>query len=276
MTSTRQVGRAVRAAGGQQGGRARLLCALLLFLSACATTPPRPPAAGPILNASDLLRIVSQRTEGLRDLEARAKVTLRINGVRQKASAFLLYRSPGALKLDVRGPLGIGILSALGVNDSLYLYLPRDNRYLDGPPGEVLHRITGVNLEYYDTRRAILGLPNLSPLDRPRIVRFEIEDERFFLELRAPLWTRLIWLDRQTATLLEEQIHAPQGGILSRRTLGDYRDENGVILPRRIEIIQGDNRIQIEITRRQINAGASDDRFRLKLPSDVIRLDGGD
>ncbi len=58
--------------------------------------------------------------------------------------------------------------------------------------------------------------------------------------------------------------------------LDDYRDENGVILPRRIEIIQGDNRIQIEITRRRINAGTSDDRFRLKLPSDVIRLDGGD
>ena len=257
-------------------GRTRLLSLSLLFLPACAAHLPRPPDVGPVSNAADLLHTVSARTEGLRDLEAKARITLRINGVRQKASAFLAYRSPNMLKFDIRGPLGAGILSALALNDSLYLYLPRDNHYLDGPPEEVLYRVTGVNLEYYDARRAILGLPNLSPLDLPRVARFEAEDKRFFLELHAPLWTRRLWLDRRTGTLLEEQIHTPQGGLLSARVMGDYRDENGVVLPRRIEIIQGDDRVRIEITRRQVNAGPSDDRFRMKLPSDVIRLNGGD
>ena len=250
------------------------LCMLSLFLllPACAMRPPGLPDVGPVQTPEEILHIVSARTEGLRDLKADARLTLHIDGVRQGASARFYYRSPDALKLDVTGPLGTGILFALARDDSLAVYLPRDNHYLKGPAEEVLYSITGVNLEYYDARRAILGLPGLSPLDLPRIARFEAPQGRFLLEIRDPLWTRRIYLDRRTLVVLEERILSRTGDLLSRRLMDDYRDENGIVLPRRIHILQGADQIRIEITRRSVNAGLSDDRFRLRIPSDVIHL----
>ncbi len=275
MKPFRQIGEraGVLAGATSSAGRsAALYLVLFLCLPACATRPPRPPHIGSVQDPYELLQILSSRADSLRDLDARARISLRIDGVReQRASAYLLYRSPGDLKLAV-GTLGIEIMSALARHDSLAVYLPRDNHYLEGSPSEVLYSITGVNLEYYDVHRAILGLPGLSPLDLPRMTRFEIQDEQIFLEIRTPLWDRRIWLDRRTATLLEERIYDRQGNRLSSRRLGDYRDENGVILPRRIEIFQGEDQIQIRVSRRKINTGISDDRFRMRVPADVVRL----
>ena len=249
---------------------------LLLLLPACAARPSRPPDVGPVQTPEEILHIVAARAEGLRDLEASARLTLHIEGVRQRASASCLYRAPGAFKLDVTGPLGSDILFALARDDSLAVYLPQDNRYIKGPAAAVLYRITGVNLEYYDARRAILGLPSLSRLDLPRIARFEAGQGHCFLELHDPLWTRHVWLDRRTLTVQEERIFSPGGGLLSRRVMDGYRDENGVVLPRLITILQGDDLIRIEITRRRVNIGLSDERFRMKIPSDAIPLSGQD
>ena len=251
-----------------------LLCLLLLLLSACAARPRRLSRVGPILNASDLLHILAARNDSLRDLEARARLTLRIDGVRHRAAAVLRYRAPDALKLDVSGALGVGLLNALARNDSLALYLPRDNYYLKGPPAETLYRVTGVNLAYYKARYAILGLPNLSPLHLPRISRCETRGDTLFVELYDPLCNRQMWFDGATAVLYREEIYTPHGILLSRRLMNDYRDENGVVLPRRIEIVQGNDRIRIEITQRRVNTGLSGNPFSLKVPSDAIRDNG--
>ena len=251
-----------------------LLSLGILTVAGCVSAPPPPPVVGPVREPAEALHILSARARDLRDLKARARISLRIDGVRQSATAILFYRSPDALKLDVNGPLGVGILSALGRKDSLAVYLPRDNRYLEGQAADVLYRITGVDLCYYNVRKAILGLPNLSPLDLPRTRLFERRGARLFLEVRGPLWTRHVWLDPHTLTLSEEEIYDTEGFLLSRRLLRDYREENGVVLPRHIDIRQGEDRIQIEILRREVNQGGLDGRFQLKVPSNVVRIDG--
>ena len=216
--------------------------------------------------------LVSGRTDSLRDLEARARIALRIDGVRERASVFLRYRSPGDLKMDVTGPLGTGVLHALSSHDSLALYLPRQNRYLNGLPDEVLYRVTGVNLEYYEARRAILGLPALSVLDLPRITRYEARGDTLLLDIQGPIWNRSLRFDRRTAALQSEAVSTPEGVPLSSRILSDYRNEDGVVLPRRIQILQGQDRIEIRVVKRRVNIGLSDDQFWLNVPSDVIHL----
>lgn len=274
-----------RPASMSRGRRSRLRTALrstsLAGLAAamaglgCVSGPPRPRPVPAASTASELLSIVSAGYGGLKDLEIRADISLRVDGVRQKASAVILFRAPGELKFDVAGPMGIGILSGLVRGDTLQLYLPRANKLLVGPPGETLYRVTGVNLSYYELRRAILGLPNLSPLALPRVGRFATSADTYQLEIDEPLWTRKLTLDRQSAFLMEERVVDPHGFELSRRSMDDYRDANGVILPRRIRILQGADRIDIRTTRRRVNTGLIDrgGRFILRIPSDVTRVE---
>ena len=276
MNPTRQAGGEDVAplSGVRQVRRACLAGFLfLVLLPGCAAHRPALPRVSPIPNAARLLHILSARGAGLRDLEARARLNLHIEGVRKSAAAILRYRAPDSLKLDVSGTLGVGLFHALARRDSLALYLPRTNQYLNGPAEQTFYRVTGVDLSFYDLRRVILGLPGLSPLDLPRVSVFETRGDTIFVEILAPLWTHRITFDRHTVTLLEERIYTPGGALLSRRVHSDYREENGVVLPRRIEIIQGDDRIGIEITRRKVNAGLKGAPFNLQVPADAIHVD---
>lgn len=245
--------------------------ALFLFLFfGCATGRVAIPDAPPFNSPAELIQILTARQIHLKDQRVRARISLRIDGVSERrATALLQYRTPGDLKIDI-GTLGVSILSASGANDTLRVFLPRDNQYLQGAPARVLETLTGVNMSYYDIHHAIFGLPNLSEPDILRVTRY-VPGERVLIELRHPRWTRRLWLDQRTATLLEEHVFAPNGQRLSKRLLSGYRVESGFILPGRIEIHQGEDFIQIDVQSRAINAGLSDADFVLRIPGDVTR-----
>ena len=249
-----------------------LLLSFSFLFFACATGRSRLPDADPIKNPAELLTLIASQSNGLQDQKIRAKVDLEIDGVKERrATARVLYRAPDDLKLDV-GAFGVVFLSALAQNNTLRLHLPRENHYLEGAPEEVLYRITGVDLIYYTLNRAILGLPTLTPLDLPRITRYDAGQTQIILEIQDPLWTRRIVVDRRTATVQEEHIFDTKNNRrLSSRRLTDYRFENGLTLPRQIEILQNGDLIRIEIDCRETNTGLSQSDFQMKVPADVIR-----
>ena len=126
------------------------------------------------------------------------------------------HRFPSDLKLVVGG-LGIVVMAARAQDDTLHVHLPRENRYLVGHPEDVLYTLTGVDLSYYAYHRAILGLPNLSPLDASRVVRFEPGRENIFLELQHGLYLRRLWIEARTGFLREERVYNAGGQLVSAR-----------------------------------------------------------
>lgn len=248
------------------------LCFLFLALSGCTASLSRLPEVAPVSTPAELLRIVSSRSDGLHDLEVRAGISIRVDGVKQNGAVALFFRSPDALKIEMK-VLFSSVLSALARGDSLAVYLAKTNHYLEGPSEDVLRTVTGVDLTPYGAREAILGLVNLSPLSLPRIGGFETHRDSLVVEIIEPLWTRRLRFDARTAVLLEERVYSPQGTLISRRTLSEYRLQNGIALPRRMEIVQGSDRLRIRVNSRKVNSGVPEGRFQLKVPGDVIRLE---
>lgn len=245
-----------------------------LILIGCATNRSVLPQLPPLTSSTEFLRLVASRYDSLRDQEIRATIDLTIDGVRERrASALVRHKkTPSELKMVIGG-LGIVVMSARAQNDTLHVHLPRENHYVVGQSEEVLNTLTGVDLSYYAVDHAILGLPNLTPLDAPRVIRFEPGRENILLELRHPFYLRRLWIEARTGLLHEEKIYNPDGQIISMRRLSDYRNENGFALPRHIEIHQGQNIIRIDIKSRNINPGFSHKDFDLRVPSDVTRYD---
>jgi len=206
-------------------------------------------------------------------MRVRARIHLRIEGVKQKGAAVIFYRAPDQLKIDIHDTLlNIGIMSAKSDRDSIRIYLPRDNRFIEGNIEETLFAVTGVNLSPFDPFSAIMGFPNLSPADLPRVTEFTRHTDSLFVKIMAPLWTRHMWFDAKSATLLKEQIYAPGGTLVTQRTMSDYEHVDGVILPRKIEIFQSDGRIEIRVIERRINTPFPDERFEMKMPNNVVPL----
>ena len=255
--------------------RAFLCCAILFALGGCAAYRPALPVLPPIASATEFIHLTAVRYDSLRDQEVRATIDLTIDGVRERrARALVRHRSPSDLKL-IAGGMGYVIMAARAQRDTLYVHLPRQNHYLVGHPEDVLYTLTGVDLSYYAVDRAILGLPNISPLDISRTRRFEPGREHIFLELQHPRYMRRLWIETRTGLLREEKIYRADGQLVSVRRLSDYRLENGFALPRHIEIQQGEDVILIQVESRAINAGLSDKDFDLPVPKDATRYDIG-
>ena len=251
--------------------RAFLYCAVLFALGGCITHRPALPTLPPVASATEYLRLVAARYDSLRDLEVRATIDLTIDGVRERrARALVRHRLPSDLKLVVGG-FGYVVMAARAQADTLYVHLPRQNHYLVGHPEDVLHALTGVDLSHYAVDRAILGLPNFSPLDAIRATRFEPGRDHIFLEFHAPRYLHRLWIEAHTGLLREEKVYDVDGHLVSARRLSDYRMENGFALPRHIEIQQGRDVILIQVESRTINAGLSDKDFALPIPKDATR-----
>ncbi len=244
---------------------------LAFAISGCVAHRPDLPVLPPIASAMELLHLTATRYDSLRDQAMRAAIDLTIDGVRERrAYALVRHRSPSDLKLVV-GSLGTVVMAARAQNDTLCVYLPRENHYLAGHPEDVLYTLTGVDLSYYAYDRALLGLPSLSPRDAPYATRFKPGREYIFLELHHASYVRRVWIEARTGLLREEKVYNANGQLVSARRLSNYRSENGFALPRRIEIQQGEDVILIQVQSRTINAGLSDKDFDLPVPKDATR-----
>ncbi len=249
----------------------RFLLIFFFFLGGCVAN--RPPLLPPVTSSAEFFDLIATRYDSLRSQEVRASIDLTIDGVRERrASALVRHRLPSDLKLVVGG-FGTVVMAARAQDDTLHVHLPRENRYLVGPPEDVLYVLTDVDLSYYAYDRAILGLPNLSPIDAARVVRFEPGKENIFLELQYDLYLRRLWIEAHTGFLREERVYNGDGQFVSARILSDYRMDGGFALPRRIEIQQGEDVILIQVKSRAINTGLSDEDFVLPVPRDATRHD---
>lgn len=249
----------------------RFLLIFFFLIAGCVANRPAP--LPPVNSSDEFFHLIATRYDSLRNQEVRASIDLTIDGVRERrASALVRHRFPSDLKLVVGG-FGTVVMAARAQDDTLHVHLPRENRYLVGHPEDVLYVLTDVDLSYYAYDRAILGLPNLSPLDASRVVRFEPGKENIFLALQHGLYSRRLWIEASTGFLREERVYNADGQLVSARLLSDYRWEDGFAFPRRIEIQQGEDVILIQVKSRAINTGLSDEDFALPIPKDATRYD---
>ncbi len=249
----------------------RFLLVVFLLIAGCVAN--RPALLPPVTSSTEFFHLIATRYDSLHNQEVRASVDLTIDGVRERrASALVRHRFPSDLKLVVGG-FGTVVMAARAQNDTLHVHLPRENRYLVGNPEDVLYVLTDVDLSYYAYDRAILGLPNISPIDASRVVRFEPGKENLFLELQHDLYLRRLWIEASTGFLREERVYNADGQLVSARLLSDYHRDDGFFLPRRIEIQQGEDVMLIQIKSRAINTGLSDEDFVLPVPKDATRHD---
>lgn len=175
--------------------------------------------------------------------------------------------------MEISGNLGISIMSAKFWGDSLRVYLPGENGYLEGQAASVLYQVTGMNLAYYDVQRVILGIPTLEMSDRARVTSFRTTSDYYIVDLQHSFLKRQLWIDRTNVTLAREDITDLHGERRSQLRLSRYKSVSGCLLPQKIEIRQGLNHIAWTVESSRVNAGLDDDAFNLNMPDGVMPLE---
>ncbi len=242
----------------------------LSFLLLSCAAPKSLQRQVPFESAADLLQIVSDDISRLQTFEGEARISVRIEGVRHKASAMVLFRRPDLLKFEVTGTLGMRLLTGVATSESLRIFLPRVGDLYEGPAdGDILERITGVNLSAWPPWKAMLGVASCNSRPEREI---EKQGDRLFVWTVGEKFKRRLTFDRKSLTLAAEEIYDDAGETIAKRTMSDYRSVKGVVLPRRIALIQGEDEIRLDYKTWKINEEMRDERLRLRLPREVNRV----
>jgi outer membrane biogenesis lipoprotein LolB len=198
---------------------------------------------------------------------------MQIDGVRQNATSVIFFRSPSDLRLEISGTLGVSIMSARFWADSVRVYLPSENGYLDGNAARVLYQVTGMDLSYYDLERVLLGLPSIQPADRDQIVGFRTDEKTYTIDTHTPEGLRRTWISRSDLVVTKEDVFDRWGNPQTQLLLADYRTVSGSVLPRKVTIRQGQNQIALSVESHRLNTGLENSVFDQILPPGVKSLD---
>jgi len=183
------------------------------------------------------------------DLTAEAAIELRRGAVRQRGTALVQLVNPDLFRVEVRGPFFTHIFTALLEGDSLTVYGRALERPLKGPlRGRLLTTLTGLEFGECDLRYALLGLVEPGAIVGP------VEYPRTGHAVVALSSGRRAWLDMQRGLVLRESIPLPGGDVLLRE-LGEYRREDALYLPRRVELRQADVVLVLHYKRYALNSG---------------------
>ena len=200
------------------------------------------------------------------DLTAEAAIELRRGEVRDRGTALVQLVNPELFRVEVRGPFFTHIFTALLEGDSLTVYGRGMDQPLKGSVhGRLLTTLTGLDFGSCDLRYALLGLVEpgsiVEPVEYPQAGRAVV----------ALAGGRQTWLDLRRGLVLRESIPLPEGEILLRE-LKEYRREQALYLPRRVEIRQADVVLMLAYKRYVFNTGLDASQLQQGLPTAVKRV----
>ena len=200
------------------------------------------------------------------DLTAEAAIELRRGAGRDRGTALVQLINPDLFRVEVRGPFFTHIFTALLEGDSLTVYGRGMDQPLKGTMrGRLLTTLTGLDFGAGDLRYVLLGLVEPGSIAEP------VEYARAARAVAALTDGRRVWLDLRRGLVVRESLPLPEGGVLLRE-FGEYRREDALYLPRRVEIRQADISLVLSYKRYAFNSGLDASQLQQGLPTTVLRV----
>lgn len=238
------------------------LCALAL---AC-TPPPVVRQGWDADQGPAALLAASASLAQFEDLTAEAAIELRRGAVRNRGTALVQLINPDLCRVEVRGPFFTHIFTALLEGDSLTVYGRGMDQPLKGTMrGRLLTALTGLDFGAGDLRYVLLGLVEPGSIAEP------VEYPRADRAVVALADGRRAWLDLRRGLVVRESLPLPEGDVLLRE-LGEYRREDALYLPRRVEIRQADISLVLAYKRYAFNRGLDASQLQQGLPTAARRV----
>ena len=227
----------------------------------------------PILSAQEILAGIRENGMGLVDFEGRASISIHTGDAKHNMKALVLFRRPDALKMELTGFMGMSLATMALQDGDFRIYLPMLNRVLEGRfDSERLRSITGVPFDLCNVRDILLGT---SLLEGPWDFQASAGDARrgeYLLTAQTSNRKWKVWVDAARLLVAKEEAYDFDGNLVMRRSYGDYFEDDGVQIPRRIDIWRDDQKVQIRFTACDINSGLAASRFEMVVPEDAVRV----
>jgi outer membrane lipoprotein-sorting protein len=248
-----------------------ILCFSLLTLIGCRTT--RPLNLGDrSVSYSEVQEVTRSHHAHIHSMLGEGRISVETPEIAQSGSFTLTLQKPDSVLINLRGPFGIKVGSALVTRTGFLFYNSLENKLITGLSSvENLNRILHVQLSFDDLLNLFAGGAFLEN-DFHAPDETYIENDQFVFVFTSSKTSRKYWIEPTTLNIQKVQFLDQSGKLALEQTFNNFEDVNGFAMPYTIRVIQPKARQRLTFTYSEILVNTEQLHFTFTIPPNAERI----
>jgi outer membrane lipoprotein-sorting protein len=224
------------------------------------------------ISYSEVQEVTRKHHTYIHSMSGEGRISIETPEIAQSGSFILTLQKPDSILINLQGPFGIKVGSALVTRTEFFFYNSLENKLITGLSStENLNRILHVQLSFDDLLNLFAGGTFLeSDLHAPD--ETHVENDQFVLVFTSPKTSRRYWIDPTTLYIQKVQILDQSGKLTLEQTFSDFEDVNGFAMPYTIRVIQPKERQRLTFTYSEILVNTEKLHFTFTIPPNAERI----
>jgi outer membrane lipoprotein-sorting protein len=247
------------------------LCLSILTLIGCRTTSPLNLGERSI-SYSEVQEVARSHHAHIHSMLGEGRISIETPEIAQSGSFILTLQKPDSVLINIQGPFGIKVGSALVTRTEFLFYNSLENKLITGLSSmENLNRILHVQLSFDDLLSLFAGGTFLeSDFHAPDEI--QVEDNQFVFVFTYAKTSQKYWVDPTTLYIQKVQFLDQSGRLVLEQTFSNFEDANGFVMPYTIHVIQPKVRQRLTITYSEILVNTEKLHFTFIIPPNAERI----
>jgi outer membrane lipoprotein-sorting protein len=254
-------------------GRYLAILPAILFLSfiGCRTTSTMN-IDNRSISSTEVQEIARTNHTRIQSIKGEGRISIETPQIAQSGAFILTLRKPDSVMINLQGPFGINVGSALVTRTGFSFYNSFENKLITGSTNtENLDRILHVRLSFDDLLNIFAGGEFLTDdLRSPDEIR--IENNQFMFIYVSAGSSRRYWIDPTTKSIQRIQFLDQNGKLTVEQIFNDFENIDGIVMPYAIRIIRPKARQMLTLTYSDIVVNTDELQFTFTVPQNAERI----
>jgi outer membrane lipoprotein-sorting protein len=247
------------------------LCLSFFIVSGCRTTSLLKLSEHPV-SWSEVQEVTRGHHERIHSMSGEGQISLETPEIAQSGSFILTLQKPDSVLIQLRGPFGIKVGSALVTRTEFLFYNSLENKLITGLSStENLNRILHIQLSFNDLVSLFAGGSFLES-DSHAPDDTKIEDDQYIFEFYDEMSSRRYWVDPTSLLIQKVQFLDQSRKVALEQTFGKFEDTDGFAMPYAICIVQPRTHQRLTITYSEIRVNTEKLHFTFIIPQNAERI----
>ncbi len=246
---------------------------VLFFLSfiGCRTTSTLNLSNRSITSA-EVQEIARTHHARIQSIQGKGRISVETQEMAQSGAFILTLRKPDSVLINLQGPFGIKVGSALVTRTGFSFYNSLENQLITGSTSiENLNRILHVQLDFDDLLNIFSGGGFLDDdLRSPDETR--IEDDQFVFIYTSHNSSRRYWIEPTSLNIQRIQFLDRSGKVTLEQAFNDFENVDGLAMPYAICITQPKTQQMLTLKYSDIMVNVKQLQFTFTIPQNAERI----
>jgi outer membrane lipoprotein-sorting protein len=243
---------------------------LLLLAQSCATNTST--FTNRSVSSAEVHEVVRANQARVQTATGEGTISIETPTMAQSGSFVLTLRKPDSLLVNLQGPFGIKVGSALLTRDSFQFYNSLENRlYIGQTTPNNLAKVLRVRIGFDDLLHLFMGgIFQEKDLRAPD--QAGVEDNQFTYLYKTGDESHKYYIDPHTLLITKIQYLDGQGKLLYEQRFVNFQSIDNILVPFIIRILQPTERRMVSVAYSDLNLNETNLQFSFSYPQNAKRV----